>query len=184
MSHDPLRLFVAIYPPLEVRRAMARTIRDLDPLPDPRHRVTPVEQVHMTAHFIGDTDPRHLDDVVESVRRSAAGLDAFTLTPTRLRTLPERGRPRLIALETDAPPALMEVHRRLAHRLARPGRGRDHFMPHVTLCRFNPSANPTAGEWPTTIPGWDAREIVLVRSILSREGADHAVVEAVALETP
>ncbi|MBL9031065.1 MAG: RNA 2',3'-cyclic phosphodiesterase [Phycisphaerae bacterium] len=182
MPHDPLRLFVAIYPPLETRRAMVRAIKDLDPPPDPRHRVTPVEQVHMTAHFIGDTDPRQLDEVIESVRRSTSGLSPFSLRPTRLRTLPERGRPRLIALETDAPPRLMEVHRRLVHRLARPGRGRDHFLPHVTLCRFNPSANPTAGEWPVSIPGWEVGEIVLVRSVLRREGADHATVETVRLE--
>ncbi|MFN0132539.1 MAG: RNA 2',3'-cyclic phosphodiesterase [Phycisphaerales bacterium] len=182
MAHDPLRLFVAIYPPLETRRAMVRTIKDLDPPPDPRHRATPVEHVHLTAHFIGETDPRQLADVVESVRRSAAGLNDFLLTPRRLITLPQRGRPRLIALETDTPPELLEIHRRLAHRLARPGRGRDHFLPHLTLGRFNPAANPQPAEWPVRLDAWIVREIVLVRSVLRREGADHATVETVPLQ--
>jgi len=102
---------------------------------------TPTEQVHLTLQFIGDTAERELDDVRESVARSCAGIDPFILTPRRLVSCPlnrSRGRARLIALETDLPSAMTELHRRLASRLARPKRGRadvekDRFVPHITL---------------------------------------------------
>jgi RNA 2',3'-cyclic 3'-phosphodiesterase len=104
----------------------------------PETRLTPAEQVHMTLQFIGDTPASEMEATMESVRRAAAVLPAFTLNLRRLMRLPERGPARLIAAETDAPPALLELQRRLASRLARNVRARagDRFTPHMTLCRF------------------------------------------------
>jgi 2'-5' RNA ligase len=182
----PLRLFVALYPPEESRREFLRLVRKLDPPPDARSRVSPMEQVHMTLQFIGDRDERELDEVVESVRRSAAGVEPFRLTPLRLVTFPERGRPRLIALETDSPPGLLEIHRRLVQRLAKPtrsGRGRDdRFRPHLTLLRFTGSASPRDVDEPVRSDGaFLVSEIVLMRSVLKSGGAEHTVVEGVRL---
>jgi RNA 2',3'-cyclic 3'-phosphodiesterase len=178
-----LRLFVAIYPPEESRREMLASLRTLSPPPDLRHRATPVEQLHMTLHFIGEVAERDLGDVAESVRRSASGLDPFELTPRRLVTFPERSRPRLIALETDAPPALLEIQRRLVHRLARSPRAKtgDRFRPHLTLCRFSPSATPQRVEAPVTLPAYRIDRIVLVRSILRPSGSEHVALESTPL---
>lgn len=181
----PLRLFVALYPPLESRRAMLALLRTIDPPPDPYSRPCAMEQVHMTLQFIGDRDERELDTVVESVRRSGAGIAPFTLTPTRLVTLPERGRPHLIALDTDSPPALLEIHRRLVQRLAQPtrsGRARhDRFRPHLTLLRFQGGAKPRGVDAPAALPPFLVSEVVLTRSVLKNTGAEHTVVETVRL---
>lgn len=175
-----LRLFVGVYPPEGVSRAM---LRALERLPMPPHRATPPSQVHLTLQFVGDVPARELDDVIESVERSAAGLGPFTLTPRRLVSLPERGRARLVAAETDSPANLLELQRRLAHRLARNARQRagDRFLPHLTLCRFR-----DAGPWERIIadlaaPAFDVLRIVLVRSTLRPEGAEHHAVREVAL---
>lgn len=179
----PLRLFVAIHAPAEHARRMLEL---LGPRRLPAHRTTPVEQVHITVHFIGDVQRRELEDTIESVERSASGLPAFTLEPRRLITLPERGPPRLVALETDVPSALLELHRRLVHRLARPARGggkqRDRFLPHFTLCRFAHDARAQRLDEPVMLEPVAVDHVSLMSSVLRPEGAQHQEVGRWTLE--
>jgi 2'-5' RNA ligase len=121
--------------------------------------------------------------VSESVERSVAGVGAFELRPLRLVTFPERGRPRLIAMETDAPPALLEVQRRLVHRLARSSRTKtgDRFRPHLTLMRFTGAAQPRDVDAPVELPPFRVEALSLMRSILRPAGAEHAEVARFAL---
>lgn len=180
MSESRLRLFAAIYPPPS---AVGRLLEHLRSASTPEHRETPPEQVHLTIQFIGDRSSHELDDVKESVRRSAAGLPAFRLLPLHLRTLPSRGPARLIACETDVPPALLELHRRLSHRLARNPRDRDdeRFLPHLTLCRFT-SPRPFRLELAVDGPEFPVTEVMLVRSVLKPQGAIHAEVLRIPLD--
>lgn len=190
-----LRLFVAAYPPPDAARAM---LLALDAMDLPPHRATPAEQVHLTIHFIGDRPVRDMDHVVESFRRAAGGLEPFTLTPDALIALPSRGRPRLIALRTDAPAALLELQRRLAIRFARKSRrdAADRFLPHFTLCRFpeGGATAPNAVRTPAVTPlntlgepggaagaPFEVRRVFLMRSTLSPGGATHHRVEEAAL---
>lgn len=180
MPDRPLRLFVALYPPPEASSAI------LGALPDEArtHRVVPAHQVHLTLFFIGDTHPRELRDVRESVERAASGLPAFHLTPTRLITLPERGPARLIACETDQPAPLMELQRRLVQRLVRrPGRSMDNrFRPHITLCRFREGGPaPARVDEPLSLPPFAISEIALMQSVLRATGPEHAAVHRVGL---
>ena len=176
-----LRLFVAIYPPPDAARDMLRALAKLDLPPDARHKVTRLDQLHMTVQFIGDVPGRDLDDVVESVERSAAGVTPFTLTPHRLVTLPERGTPRLIAVETDLPAGLVEVHRRLAQRFSRTLRtdSADRFFPHITVCRFTGAAKPASVDATVVLLPFSVSKLTLVRSTLSPAGAKHEAVQDV-----
>jgi RNA 2',3'-cyclic 3'-phosphodiesterase len=178
-----LRLFVAAYPPAESAIAVAM-INALQPLALPPHRPTPVEQVHLTVQFIGDTPSKNLDATIESVQRAASGLSAFQLTPRMLLTLPERGPARLVALETDLPAPLLELHRRLVTRLARSARDRhaDRFRPHFTLCRFQSPVPGLRIEQAADISPFAIDRIVLMRSALSATGAQHHQVIACELE--
>ena len=171
-----MRLFVAVHPPEEVRLACLESLRLLDPPPDPRHRTTPIERVHLTLQFIGHVPEREMPEIVESVERSAAGVGGFRLTPRRLVAFPERGTPRLIAVELDAPAGLMEVRRRLVKRLARRPRREDpeRFTPHMTLLRFAGDARPKRVEREVELPGFDVSELVLFRSVLRPGGAAHS----------
>ena len=176
-----LRLFVAIHPPPKIAHAM---LDALDGLTLPPHKTTALDQVHMTVQFIGDTPARELDQTIESFTRAASGLSSFSLAPQRLITLPERGPARLIAMETESHPTLMELHRRLALRLARNvrERQRERFLPHFTVCRFR---SPTPGvrvDHPVDIQAFDVSEIRLMRSTLDPAGAIHHEVAACRLE--
>lgn len=174
-----LRLFVALYPPEEAVREM---VASLAALALPEHRVTRPEQVHLTLFFVGDTDPRQLEGVVESVRRSASGIGAIVLRPRRLVTLPERGAARLVAMETDAPANLVELQRRLVHRLSRRGaRGGEEFLPHLTLCRYATAGGEAISHEVEMAP-FPVNEVSVVASVLRASGAEHREVECVALE--
>lgn len=172
------RLFVAAYPPRALVEAWLRT---LSRTPLPEHRAVPIDQVHLTLQFIGDTPAKELDAVIESVDRSCAGLRQCTLTPREWIALPERGPARLVALETDAPPTLLELQRRLTRRLAmnvraNPSKG---FLPHLTLCRFRSPTRlnaPLPELDPSTSVPFDVSQVVLMRSMLRPEGAEHVPV--------
>lgn len=175
------RLFVAAYPPEAVVHGARLALDGLDL---PEARATPLEQVHLTLQFIGDIDPRDVDEVRESVARSAAGIGAFELKPVRLVTLPQRGPARLVAMETDAPAAVLELHRRLAMRLAKSTRrdAADRFLPHLTLCRFRRATKQVFVDEPIEIGPFEIGEIKLMRSVLRPEGAEHREVAAYRLD--
>lgn len=146
-------------------------------------RTVPSHQIHLTLLFIGDTDSRELAETTESVRRACAGTEPFELTARRLVTLPPEGEPRVLAIETDAPPVLLEIQRRLVSRLARPSqrtRGAA-FLPHLTVGRFEHVG--THGQIERDIEPVSVliKEIRLMESVLRPTGAEHTVVERIVL---
>jgi 2'-5' RNA ligase len=171
-SDARLRLFVAVYPPPRVVEAL---LREAHALGLRSARPAQPDQVHLTLQFIGDTAVRDLEHVGESVLRAAAGLAAFPLAPLRLVALPRRGPNRLIAAETDAPPTLLELKRRLVSRHAlRPrGEAAETFLPHMTLARLSP---PRALDFPDrtlAAESFVVSEVKLMRSALRPSGAVH-----------
>ncbi|MCC6910113.1 MAG: RNA 2',3'-cyclic phosphodiesterase [Phycisphaerales bacterium] len=191
-SGKGLRLFVAIYPPPEIAEQMLRVARDhLDEhaaaYEGAGAQFVPAEQVHLTVHFLGNVPPRALSETIESIDRAKKGLGGFVLTPREIITLPRstrRGRPRLIAMETDGPADLLELQRRLAQRFARPARQEpgERFWPHLTLARFKwggggePLQRPAwrgFGERAAMPGAFNVREFHLVKSVLRPQGAAH-----------
>ncbi len=177
-------MFVAIYPPAEIAAVLCEAIGALEL---PPHRVTPGAQVHMTLQFVGDTRVRDVGSIVESVGCAAAGLTATTLTPQRLIALPARGPARLVAAETDAPPTVLELKRRLALRLAQGAQGArrapaDRFLPHLTLCRFlAPTRLSPRPDVPLSIAPFGVSEVRVMRSVLRPDGARHDEVASIPL---
>lgn len=184
-----LRLFVAVYPPAAALDFLSARLESLDL---PPHRATPHDQIHLTLHFIGNRHEDELEGVIEAVKQSTSGLSATPLALQRLIALPERGPAKLVAAETDAPTALLELHGRLARRLphASGKTPRKHYLPHLTLCRFRtpgPLLIPddlfrATGETPP--PKFPLNEISLVKSLLKPGGAEHKIIARFELEGP
>lgn len=168
----PLRLFIAAYPPPEIAGGLALALESLSL---PSLRPAPPDQVHMTLLFIGDTDERQLSDVTESMKRAASGVRAMRLSIERLIGLPERGDCRLVAAEASAPPALLELQKRLAQRLVRTKSKREReFLPHLTLGRFPGSgARLRDRVWPVPRVEFQVTDIRLMASVLKPAGAEH-----------
>lgn len=169
------RLFIAAYPPPDAATSLLMAVESLAV---PSCKPVPIDQVHMTLLFLGDTDERRLDDVIESMNRAASGLPAIELEIVGLMALPERGRARLIAAEAAAPSTLLELQKRLAQRLVRtrPKRDRE-FLPHVSLARFPGSGvvleHRTWSFPPTACARFVVDHIRLVASVLRTSGAEH-----------
>lgn len=166
------RLFVAWRPPLRIVEALARSAGSLTL---PAHRPTPTDQVHLTVLFLGPVETRERDHVEESIERATSGIGAFRIEPKRLVTLPRRGPARVVACETNSPPELLELHRRLVVRLARPGQRREEFLPHLTLARFTSPCRAEV-EQAIEMPSIDVTQVSLVRSILRHTGVEHAII--------
>lgn len=175
-----LRLFVAVYPPLEITETLEAHAARLDL---PVHRPVPLEQIHLTLQFIGDTPVAAMDETIESVERAAGGLQAGRLQVRGLVSLPERGAGRLVAAVTDAPPVLRELKDRLVTRLARERTKKKRpFLPHLTLLRFRaPRPGPRIDEAIEDGPAFDLSVIRLMRSTLRPQGAEHVEVARIEL---
>ena len=186
MSAD-LRLFVALAPPVPSAKSLYAAAELLTPRLPP-HRLIPAEQLHLTLAFIGETRPKEVRDIKESVDRSCSGLHSFVLATTRLVTIPtpeDSGPPRLLAAATDSPPTLLEIQRRLAQRLTRPKKNgrRPRFLPHLTLVRYR--HGETSGPIDETLDPpvtWQVRECVLFSSVLTAAGSVYEAVHTVRLE--
>ncbi len=191
-SGKGLRLFIAIYPPREVAEQMLRAARAFlhehaASYQGATAQFVPPEQVHLTVHFLSNVPARTLNETIEALDRAKKGLHAFALAPTGIIALPRsgpRGRPRLIAMETDGPADLLELQRRVAQRFARAARERpgDRYLPHITLARFKWGGGGEPLERPAWrgpiedagIPGALAvSEFHLVKSVLHPDGAQH-----------
>ena len=182
-SAGKLRLFVAVYPPADLVRELQARLAELEL---PSYRQTRPEQVHVTLQFIGELPERELDATRQCVQRSTDGIERAELAPLRLIGLPRRGRTRLIAAETDAPPSLVELQRRLAADLEpTPGnRRRSHFLSHLTLCRFRTPAKMPRVDVPLSLPSFALREVKLMQSVLRPQGAEHSELASFALREP
>ncbi len=186
------RLFVAVYPPADLAVLCQAMLEPL--IRDTLARFVPVEQVHLTLQFVAGG---RLDEVTEAVRHAVSGIPApQTLTALRPILLPQGDSahtpPRLVALEVQVSPGLLEIQRRLARRLAGAGRADpgDRYLPHMTLCRFGPGqidAATVESIASARLPEEALREVsirtvLIVRSILRPEGAEHRRVGEVQLE--
>ncbi len=177
------RLFIAI----SIAHDVAETLLSRIPLAfigtSTKWRLASASQLHLSLHFLGETDPRRLDDIIESVERSAAGLRAFRLTSDRLACLPELGDPRVLTALTDAPPDMLEIQRRAFHRLAtREQRKRgNRFKPHLTLARSSHPDAPRLPETPIEPVAIDVSEIHLFRSDLRPDGSHYTLLHTVPL---
>lgn len=158
------RLFLALWPDADTRRALARLARNLTPQPVPAHNL------HLTLVFLGATPAAQ----AAAYRAALAGLQPPPLTLALDRIGCWRG-PRVLWAGLSQPPAaLLALVDELNSRLqpcgfvpeARP------FAAHVTLARHHRDA-PAQCELAEPIH-WPAREVVLAESCSTADGVRYA----------
>jgi 2'-5' RNA ligase len=123
------RLFLALWPPPEVRDALVQAVRDW-PWP-PASRATRPERLHATLHFIGGVPLARID---EAKRELAVPFEAFDWALQ----VPQVWQGNIAVLcPALVPPELSRLHERLALRLRQLDLPVDDrpYQPHVTLAR-------------------------------------------------
>lgn len=170
-----VRLFFAAFPDPELR---ARLRQAADSLRIAAARAVPADQYHLTLLFLGAVDPVRLPALrAVGVERRMPG---FELRLDRWR----HWRELLVAVPSEVPSQLTELHDALADGVARVGVGFDArpFLPHVTALKKVAQAPVPSG------PGvlfWRVDSFALVASQRQGSGSVYTVVESwPLLDTP
>ena len=138
----PLRLFVAVDVPDDVRDGLAAAVEPLRDLV-PGARWTPPENWHMTLKFLGGVPPRLLDEVIAAVGDAAAEHTAFRARLAGLGAFPSPRRARIVwagmeGRHGEFAALARSVDRALAHEF--PAEERP-FAAHLTLARLKEQAS-------------------------------------------
>ena len=140
---NPQRLFIAISPPESVRAAVAALST---PLRDVRW--TPLEQLHVTLRFIGDTEPGPRDQLMERI--STVHVEPFPLAVEGAGVFPAKGIPRVLWVGVGSGhPRLYQLRQRIDDAVLAEGLPVDlgTFHPHLTVGRCSQKANAGPSAW-------------------------------------
>lgn len=189
ITHQPIRMFIALELPERVRRDIAAWGEE--ELSDPALRRVSEESLHVTLAFLGNREPATAERIAVALEEVASLPVAMELGGPVGR--PTQGRPRLIALPVLHGP-VVGLQARLSEVLAFEGLyvpEKQPFWPHVTVARVRAegrgSSRPMqveapSGPSPTQGVGWfHGVRISLYRSELQPSGARYVPLAQVEL---
>lgn len=179
-----LRLFVAVRPP-EAALATVRSTRDAlrERIDDRSVRWVRDENLHITLAFLGATDPARVDEVAAAMRETASSVEApVDLELAAAGAFPDLRRPRTLWVGvSDDDEKLARLERALRGHLEELGCDLDEkpFRPHVTIGYVRKrvttadrrSIGDTVAGTEPPVAAFDARELLLVESILGAGGS-------------
>lgn len=183
----PLRLFVAVDVPEDVRRVIAEAFA---PWRErfPKARWAPQENWHLTLKFLGSTWPRLADWVHEAVAAAASEHAPFPTRIDGLGCFPNARRARVLWAGLADPegrfPALAaSLDAALAREFEPEKRA---FTPHLTVARSDPPLTLPEGfaQTPLRTETFTIDRLILYRSHLQRPAPRYEVVGALPLARP
>lgn len=179
----PVRAFVAVFPPLEVRKEALATARRL--LSDDRVRWLRPENVHLTLKFLGD-DVREaaLESIFAALEEVCAGYAPFDARLMGLGAFPSARRARILWAGTGVGFDLLgSLAANLDAALVPLGFESEKrpYTPHMTLGRIR--GRPASLDLPSDVegPGFRVEHVELMKSTLTREGALYESLQAFVL---
>ena len=185
---DPLRSFFALAVGEAARSELSRAIRDLQAESwGDQVRWVRDESLHITLRFLGEVAEERIDDLVERVRGFVGTCAPFACRLSTVRPFPSAARARVIAASVDPESPVSELHDLVERGVVDAGLEAEprRFRAHITLGRVRrpPLRNPTIRAIlpPTQI---DADRVILYRSKLTPDGAQHTPLADIALLDP
>jgi len=175
-----VRAFVAVFPPPEVRAALARAARGL-PVTG-KIRLTPPANVHLTLKFLGDVPREDLAGVAEALESLRERHEPFEAGISGFGAFPSPKKARVLwAGVGEGADGLRALARDVEESLEPLGFGREGraYVPHLTLGRAR--GRPAALEVPEAtppVPGFHVRAVELVESVLGGAGARYSTLAA------
>ena len=192
------RLFIAVHLTDSLRARIAGIQDSLSPHTSSVRVVDP-KNLHLTLHFLGDTEDTLLPQLSAALRRSLAPVPSFVTTVRGGGCFPSPRKPRVFWVGVDGKDGpLGDIHAALSQELTALGfePDRKKFSPHITIAHARKRAQRSAltdalgdlaaaadselGSSGTPLP---VEGISLVESVLGRGGPTYTDIEQVALSS-
>lgn len=124
------RLFIALDLPMKTRESLA----SIRPAAFPGLRQIPIDQFHLTLHFLGESDLNQITRLLKGIQAPA-----FSLLFGPRGTFESRDGGTIFWVGFENCPALLALHGQIAHELTRDGLPVEKrpYQPHLTLARAN-----------------------------------------------
>jgi len=135
-------------------------------------RLVRPEGIHLTLRFLGDTSPAQVETLRPRLVAAAAECPPAEARVAGLGTFPERGSPRVLWLELEVPPLILDLQRACERAARTAGFEREErpFRAHLTLGRWRDrAARPDLPPADLGVTRLDT--LVLFRSDLRSDGA-------------
>jgi len=171
-----VRIFVAVFPPAEVRKALVGAARELRVVGDVRWARP--ENVHLTLKFLGDVPEDDLDRVAEALQPVRLRHGPFEAGLWGFGAFPSARRARILwAGICEGSEPLGNLARDVGASLEALGFEREDraYVPHLTLGRAR--GRPVSleeVETPPPVPGFTVRNVELVESRLGSAGSTYS----------
>ena len=179
-----MRAFVAVFPPLELRKQALVSARRLPS--DDRVRWSRPENVHLTLKFLGNVQEEALNGLRAALGEVCAGHAPFDAVLEGVGAFPSERRARILwagvnvgsarlrSLAADIDTALVPLGFEREKRT---------YVPHLTLGRVR--GRPASFDPPAGVEdlGFRVRHVELMESTLTTKGAIYRTVETFALES-
>jgi 2'-5' RNA ligase len=193
---EQIRSFIAIELPPEIRLAL-QDLQDRLKSPDqPWVKWVDPQGIHLTLKFLGNVAADRINEIIEAMKEAARGTPTLHFEVKGLGVFPNPRRVQVawVGLGGDIG-RLSKLQQRLEASLARLGSARESrsFTPHLTLARVRDRASAEDRQaFGQVIASarleadyvFEATEICLIKSQLTREGAVYRQLGSVGLKKP
>jgi 2'-5' RNA ligase len=183
-AQGKLRAFIALKTPAEWDEQLANVQGELRTrLPSKAIRWVKPEQIHVTLRFFGNVRPEEVVKITDILQQLVKAMPALRLSCGGLGCFPSSIRPRVIWVgltgDLHQIEALQSAVVEGTRQFGEPPEDRP-FRPHLTLARVQNLERTQTRELEKALEGgvtiereWTVREMLLMRSHLSSQGARH-----------
>ena len=180
-----VRVFVALDLPAQAKEILRHTVEELVDVLSSDIRWVDPSGIHLTLKFLGDVDTGQVDSLLSAMEKAASAFEGCTLplSLSGLGVFPNAREPRVLwaGVEGDLE-ALGRLQTLVDQELSELGFARERrpFRPHLTLARVRDQVSQLERRRIGEAVGlarlagkhdWEAREIHLIRSTLTPNGA-------------
>lgn len=184
-----MRTFIAIELPERVKSALTELQRELKQCKADIRWVKP-DNIHLTLKFLGDTDEKILDSIVEELKAACSGYGRFDLETRGVGVFPDMRAPRVLWIGISGNDSLIGLQKSIEDGLAKLGFSPEkrRFSPHLTLGRFKSSSGKEGlydkieERKDISLGSIEVKSIFLIKSELTPSGAEYTKIAVIDLK--
>ncbi len=190
-DQETWRVFCAIAIPEDVRALIAQHTSHLkQAIPEAQASWTPVQNIHLTLKFLGETPLRRVQDLSAAASRATARVESFKVSVEETGAFPRQAAPRVLWIGIKDPEGkLQKLYSSLEDECAKAGFQKESrsLHPHLTIARLRKpqhartlaSAHKQMLFEPVEV---DVTELLVIRSELGKDGSKYSVISRHALD--